>query len=282
MFDSGLLKKIIWCSLLGLSIFSAFSFAEDDCWNIQGNPSIFLYFSPEDLDIARSHLLSYCCTKYPQRFNLVECKKAVAWPDSPYWYDHLIDVGIRKLYARPSELYPTMEPDEDWDAWYKFISDTEQVKNPEVVFQWYQKYWTIKNGAPIVDTDYNRQKSLELLKTAFESESLSLYDKYNNLCFVAMMMYYNWLGSSNNKEDIVDKYYNTCQVLVRNKIKEETSFALSISQYNATTMLIEWISSYTKQFVQHRLMKLFDKFVAIYSLFNTLAKQAPLSTTCTK
>jgi hypothetical protein len=70
--------------------------------------------------------------------------------------------------------------------------------------------------------------------------------------------------------------------MVKARIRQETNLAVMISQQNASTLLQDGITSYTKQFVQNRLMKLFDKFVAISSLFNTLARQAPLSDTCTK
>ncbi|HCB52034.1 TPA: hypothetical protein DEP21_05750 [Patescibacteria group bacterium] len=56
-----------------------------------------------DFAIAKSHILAYCCKEklssfadsgYREKY----CKDLPSvYPESPFWYDHLVDVGFRRL-----------------------------------------------------------------------------------------------------------------------------------------------------------------------------------------
>lgn len=279
---TNLTKKIFWFCLIFVVFFSAFSFAKDDCESISvvASWSLFENFLPaNDLEIARDHLRSYCCTNRADLSALIwKCDNLVFGAESPYWYDHLIDVGLRKLDAE--SMYPNMEPDPQWKIWREFVKNTEQIKTPKIFQKYYLKYWML--SWTYLFSRYESSNYATTLRNIInESKWFNLHDKYINYCFMSMMMYYQWLNLRNI--DIVnDWYYGRCLSMVKARIRQETSLAIMISQYNAATLLVDGLTSYTKQFVQDRLMKLFDKFVAISSLFNTLVKQAPLSDTCTK
>lgn len=276
-------KKIIWLLLVVTIVFSAFGFAKDDCENIDTISYKWLYedfFSADDLEIARDHLRSYCCVERKNLFTEKDflkdwkCYNIVLWPESPYWYDHLIDVGLRKLDAEA--LYPEMEPDPQWKEWRDFLKNTEEVKNPESFQKAYIKYRQQSKQYLFADYKWN----VSSLDNVILNQDFNLHDKYINLCFIAMA-YYQSLPIV-NIDIVAEWYYGKCLSMVKARIRQETSLAIMVSQYNAATLLVSGLTSYTKQFVQDRLMKLFDKFVAISSLFNTLVKQAPLSDTCTK
>ncbi len=265
-------KNLILIVVSVLWFFFSFTFA-DDCNNIGLSWDTLwnyfsLYFSSSDLEIARSHLKSYC-----------EKKSDYTYIQSTYWYDHILDVMLRKLDAREASLYSELAPDEQWLAWVKFITDVENIKNPEKIREEYKKYRTISTTLPVVSSESQRNLSfLSLQNTA----SLSLIDKYINSCFLSLMIYYKWLGISSPKDIVIDGDYDRCMVLIKKRIAQETDYATSISQYGAADMLLSSWDAYTNQFIQNRLMKLFDKISQISLLFNSFKKQAPLVNECTK
>lgn len=268
------LKKIIfWISLLFL--FSSLVFANDgDCTSTNLLQEDWLIFTQDDVKIARSHLLYYCCNEGKGGINPDDCSTAEPWPESPYWFDHLIDIGIRKLSGREDQLYPGMILDTKAKEWYEFLSDPKKAKNPTAISEEYKKNWKA-NPAPTIDTLENSFKDFK------EMSEPSLRDKYTNLCMVAVYMVKN--VTSSNKIDIVkDWYYSRCVSLMSKKIDEESLFTVAISQNSAATMLSDSWTSYTNHFLQDRLMKLRDKMIAISSYFNILLKKAPLSKNCQK
>lgn len=275
-------KKKIWLLvIISISFFSAFSFAKDDCENIFSSTSLSLFsgfLSENDLEIARNHLRSYCCVEKPNLAVLSwKCDNLVLWAESPYWYDHLVDVGLRKLDAE--SLYPWMSWDLQWSEWRDFVKDTEAMKTPELFQKKYIKYWA--QSWTYLFSSYAGKNYTDSLRNILSwASQFNLHDKYINHCFLAMIMYYTLVP--NHIDIVADWYYGRCLSMVKSRIRQETSLAIMISEYNAASLLVDGLTSYTKQFVQSRLMKLFDKLVAISSLFNTLAKQAPLSDTCTK
>lgn len=277
MYNNYFKKNIIWLFLFVVLFFSTFVFAWDDCKSIDVSLDPNLIFTQEDIDLARSHLLAYCCRENEKLFKAEDflstwqCKTATAWPDSPYWYDHLIDIGMRKLSGRKDEIYPEMDLDKDAKEWQDFLSNSEKAKNPVNVSEEYKKHWKL-NDLPVVD---NLSDSLNKF---YATTGITLHDKYTNLCMVALGMYKN----ISNIDIVKDWYYSKCVSLASMKINEETLFTVAISQNSAANMLSDSWTSYTNHFLQDRLMKLRDKMVAISSYFNILLKKAPLSKDCQK
>ena len=140
-------KKIIWFIFVGIYFCSTLSFAKDDCENTGVNSGIVIGFekflNKEDFEVARNHLISYCCVEKPNLEALSwKCDSLVFWPESPYWYDHLVDVGLRRLDAE--FIYPGMTVDPDGKAWRDFIKNPDNITNPTAFLNEYKKYWTLK------------------------------------------------------------------------------------------------------------------------------------------
>lgn len=271
-------KKIIWWIVFLIPLFLGFSFAKTDCDTILSDnvtPS-WVAFSPflslDDLKIAQNHLRSYCCLENLYRWN---CENLDVWPESPYWYDHLIDVWLRKLDAEM--MYPGMIPDPLGKEWREFVKDIDYKKNVSWFGEKYKQYRTIKQ--PYLYELYETNK--DPVSLLWNISWYSLHDKYINYCLVAMLMYYQ-LAPTNHIDIEADGYYGRCFSLVSSRIRQETSLAILISQYNATTLLLDGFTSYTKYFVENRLMKLLDKLSTLSSLFDILLQQAPLSSYCQK
>ncbi len=277
-------KTIVWILLFVLFVFSAFWFA-DDCSSTEIIFHENRIFWQEDIELARSHLQYHCCLhrQWKKDNPFVEkdyqsdglCSNSLQWPSSPYWYDHLIDIGIRKLSAKEEDLYGEMEPDKDGKEWLDFIYNTEEKKTPELISQKYEEFWAQKLPIPNVI----RKENIPVYFDAFEKTlDINLQHKYINLCLVSLHMYEK--SGLKNVDILWDWYYSKCMYLVRSKINQERVVAVTLSQNAWANLLFDSWTSYTNQFIQNRLMKLQDKIIAISSLFNTIGKQAPLSKEC--
>jgi hypothetical protein len=275
--------------ILGVFLVPSFGFAEDDCDRIDVPIRWWMFssFLPvEDVEIARKNLTSYCCVERRELFGFDDfkqwgkCSQLTVWAESLYWYDHLVDVWLRRLDAE--SLYSGMSVDPLWSWWRHFITGTG-MKTPEIFTNVYTWYWT--QSWPYLFAYYTWGFIFDsLVDITARKDYFTLYDKYINYCFVAMMMYHRWLWL---RDVIIDQgknsgYYGRCLSMVKSRVRQETSLAVMISQYNSARMLVESLSSYTDQFVQNRLMGLQDKILGISSLFAILANQAPLSADCMK
>ena len=98
-----------------------------------------------DLEIARTHLLAYCC-KEKRVTDQTICKDLPSiYPESPYFYDHLIDVGFRRLDVVGA--YNVNSVDTLAKDWYTFITqqkDPTAAITPLVIQQKYETYWTMR------------------------------------------------------------------------------------------------------------------------------------------
>lgn len=279
-------KLIIWFILFVLTFFCGFGFADDCSFNeIDFKPN--LIFSQEDIELARSHLLNYCCknkklengeTFSSIKINIDKCKNTSIWPDSPYWYDHFVDIGIRKLSAREDDLYDGMKPDEDWKKWIEFIEDVERQKTPGLISKMYDEFWNVKYPIPDIFQNNFIRAYLNIKTDSFSNTGMNLYHKYANLCLIVSNMYQDiWL-----KSVVVFEQYWKCVNLVDSKINNEKIITNVLSQKFAANLLFDSFISYTDQFIQNRLMKLQDKIVDISSFFYIIGKQAPLEKNCNK
>ena len=273
-------KNKIWFFLIFVFVFFGFTLAaENDCNYVGAGIKPNKIFTDEDIEVARSHLLSYCCdinkwkqsSQYPPSAytETWKCTTLVDWPDSPYWLDHLIDVWIRKLSAR--ELYPDMRP--DWQ-WYEWLELLKQEQTPSMLSVRYEDFWRINHYPILTDFDYKYRAEYFLI-----SDWVSLWDKYLNLCVVSFAMLDI---RASEAPRMTEKHYESCMQLIRSKMREETIIAYNISQNAGGVVLSDAWNGFLKQFMQNRLMKLRDKIFAISWFFDIIGKQAPLSSTCNR
>lgn len=284
-----LLFKCIF--LVPISLFSVlvFCFADDDCILATAPVSSFSWsaFSGvlpySNLTLAYDHLLSYCCTKnlFPEW--IVDCSKASpsVFLESPYLFDHIIDVWFRHLDVTSAYSWQVVD---SWaQAWYDFLhlSGTKAM-TPLMVQAQYKKFWSL-NQVPLLQDEGGDILNYLPLYTGF-----SLWDKYYNLCFVLKNWYEKILQPDSDKWPIIiwDQYtessfYNKCMNLAEEKVGQELSFTQTSMLERSTNTLQTTIESYIiTNFVQDRLSSLLDKLKSIVQLFIQVVAQAPLSKRC--
>ena len=278
-------------------------------------------YPKEALEMAIKNLTSYCCRDILKQWKAgpdARCKDADKlsipwhdWPDSPYLFDHLIDVGLRRLDALNN--YPDVQADPTWIArrvgsgddigsgddnrkWIKTEAESTDVTSPLKIVNGYKFYrtlsgaWMFKKIHLKIENmstgeiwtlatflgEYNNQATL----------SVSLADKYNNLCRIARNIYEKkpwqevviwWDKLSKGRS-----YYTDCQGMVANRINQENIYVKGILINKAADMLQKNFEAIHKQFVQDKLTALQETISRIRDMIQTVVRQAPYCTKCSK
>jgi len=137
---------------------------------------------------ALIHLKAYCCNQKQILCSKEETDnlpKEKMYPASPYLFDHLIDITMRRLDGI-QELAYGLEVDTAGLARRKMITDAANDINGEqakTIKDAYTAYWTLHKkttkNLTWVTINYNSQNS----------ENFSLGDKYNSLCKIIKNIY---------------------------------------------------------------------------------------------
>lgn len=286
--------KKIHLILISAVLLFGFGFAENDCelamsW-ARVRPSLWSVYSwvisYPDLSVAYDNLYAYCCkeTLFPEgQWNCILAPQKV-YLESPYLFDHLIDVGFRRLEvvgAYSGQIIDTWAK-----AWYDFLhpSTWTLALTPLMVQEQYKNQWSLTH-IPLLQDEAGDLKNYLPLYTGF-----SLRDKYYNLCYVVKNAYQRVLQWDPKKwpMDIWNQYnpsslYSTCMSLAEQKVSRELTFTQTLMVERSSSTLETTMQSYTMtSFVKDRLMILMDKLKSVVALFEKITKQAPLSKRCAK
>ena len=236
--------------------------------------------------MAYDHLFAYCCDNdlYPDaEAGYCDLAPSEVYLESPYLFDHLLDVGLRHLDA--SSAYPGEIIDPSAVEWSNlFSTHPEKPLTPLFLEAQYKKYWSLTHVPLFQDEAGSLSNYLPLYTTS----GFSLRDKYYNLCFVLKTAYETVLQPDSQKWPVVigdqsqdASFYTACMNLVSQKVTDERAFTQSTLFTRAASTMQTSMESYTMtSFVQDRLLPLFDKLKAIVSLFGKIANQAPVSKRC--
>lgn len=237
-----------------------------------------------DLSVAYDNLYAYCCKEelfVEWQWGCENAPKKV-YLESPYIFDHLIDVWFRRLDvigAYSGQIIDTWA-----QLWYAFLhpSTGTLALTPLMVQEQYKNYRSLTH-IPLLQDEWGSIESLLSLYTGF-----SLRDKYYNLCFVVKNAYQKVIQSDPKKWsfDIWNQYvksslYSSCMDLAEQKVSNELMFAQTLMLERSTSTLETTMQSYVMtSFVKDRLMSLMDKLKSVVALFEKITKQAPLSKRC--
>jgi len=280
--------------LISAVLLFGIGFAENDCglstsW-ARVNSSTWSVYSGvvpySDLSVAYDNLYAYCCKEglFPQNSNPCGSSLGPVYLESPYMFDHLIDVWFRRLDVVGA--YSGQIIDSWAKAWYDFLhpSTWTLALTPLMVQEQYKNHWSLTH-IPLLQDEPEELPVYLPLYTGF-----SLRDKYFNLCYVVKNAYQKILqrDSSRWPMDIWTHYnpsslYSTCMSLAEQKVSRELTFTQTLMLERSSSTLETTMQSYTMtNFVKDRLMSLMDKLKAVVALFEKVAKQAPLSKRCAK
>jgi hypothetical protein len=223
---------------------------------------------PEALAKSFENLKKYCCqlNKIGSDF----CKSfqnSTYYPESAYLFDHLIDVGFRRLDGR-SDLAYGLVPDPTGKARRDFITkaaETTDGTTAKTIMDTYKTYRTKKITLPgdIVNfiTNYN---TLSVV---------SLEDKYMNLCEIMKDVY----NKISEQKVVIGSYqnsfYNKCQQLAEKRISDEYTYTKVLLSKKSNELLHSTTQAYIqKYFIQDKMLALIDTVNQIKSLFSSMVQ----------
>ncbi len=240
------------------------------------------FLPTESFKIVVANLKAYCCSQ------VIKCsQEEIAnlpkyYPESPYMFDHLIDVSMRRLDGISSLAYGG-----DVDPMAKFRRETideiaanpigEQAVTIEKTFKTYRSELNpkkINNLEERVLPHYNTENT----------ELLSLIEKYNKLCEINKLLYKDMQDHQAiniGKYGETKSFYRKCENIVRERIQRENQYVKLLMIQKSTQMLTETTKAYTKKhFVEEKLMGLRNLITKVKDYFNTVVQKAPVAKKC--
>lgn len=235
-------------------------------------------------NIAIIHLQAYCCNE-----KKILCSDTLKnklpteknYPQSPYLFDHLIDVTMRRLDGIP-ELAYGLPPDKAGEARRKTITkfaNNTNGEHAETIKDTFTSYRTLNK---------KNTKDLEKVKERFGGENIegfSLADRYNTVCKLMKGIY----------EEIQDKkteiggefednsFFKKCKNMVKERVDREQGYTKLIIVKQSSQLLNKTTEAYTQTyFVEEKLMWLWKLISNVKDLFETIVQQAPTSKSCSK
>lgn len=252
----------------------------------------------DDLNTALLNLKKYCCEHDESMIWSQSCEKDYWFfnenaLDSPYLFDHLLDVILRRLNGLPGEknIYTKtkMTLDDKWKDWRERINKealNTKWSNPQTISTKYTEFWKQSPsnlGYNITSQIYatfwalDDQRFLKyvsgewspteatdskIIAEAFKNyDKRTLYDRYINACALSKYFYalLDVWPNSDDKKIIINKTAdNSCDKIIENQIKWENQYVSLVAQRSSNLFLsnyIEWYISYLYE-RQDRLQKL--------------------------
>ena len=234
---------------------------------------------PQALEKAFENLKKFCCQSSSiDDTNCKWYKQAQGYPLSPFLYDHLIDIWLRRLDGIAKFAYG-LSGDETGTKRRTFITQAATggvSPQSKGIADEYKNYRTTKNT---INED-STPSQIQMFLQNYNTPDVSLVDKYNTICEI-MKRAYNSIASE--KILIDSTAYNKCQKLIERRINNEYTYTKTIMIKTANETMNEVYKTYTmKYFVQEKIMELMDLISQIKSLFSTMVNQAAASKSCTK
>ena len=237
----------------------------------------------DDLNTALFNLKKYCCDNDIWSIPSQTCKQDEPYYnsnvlESPYLFDHLFDVIIRRFnWLIKASPYKKMSRDPKWTSWRNWIDSIANgtKSTPNEIITKYQQTWKVSSPglwydiAPKIYNAFWNQDDQDLLtyvswkwntkesrtlKSAMKSYSnRTLYDRYINSCALGEY-FYALLNVGVNSEDekkIVNKLSDrSCDKVVEKHINWENAYVSLVIHKSETVFLspfVVWYMSYLEK-----------------------------------
>lgn len=150
-------------------------------------------FPADAIRKAVSNLKKYCCSNN----NLIDATYCAdvdfsekKFPESPYLYDHLLDVGFRRLDAFPdAKSRYTLTPDALGQERRTFITQAGEDKEGTTSKVIMEKYNALRNSKISLPASPSESEVNGFIENYNNADRVSLYDKYLTLCEIAKRIY---------------------------------------------------------------------------------------------
>jgi hypothetical protein len=216
-------------------------------------------FDKSALDVAREHLANYC-------------GKGGPGAESPYLFDHLVDIGFRKLDAyTDSALIYWLTPDAKGKEWQdKLMQFAGQFSNTDT-----GKEPVKENTIGLFITDFTTYRPTNTLWIAYNQDtckidnysSLSLYERYKATCEIARCISMKQpiavtAGEAPTDNSSNKLTNNPCNDISSNRFINEASYVKQLLTRVGIRAITSNLTSYTQSyFVWGRWQALFDKMM---------------------
>lgn len=209
------------------------------------------------------------CDGYPTSKN---------YPNSLILYDHLLDVGLRRLDGNKDLAYG-LPVDPTGEAWRTFIIQAAGDKEGKITAKnILEKYTAARSRGKQILPNARSKIQFENYMRNYNTPETTLADKYYNMCNVIGTIAATFKGTS-----IGNSFQSDCLALVNKRIADEATYTKIIMIKKSNELLHTSLQAYTqKYFVQEKMMTLMTLVNKIKSLFATMVQQAAVSKTCSK
>lgn len=186
----------------------------------------------ENARVAATHLLAYCCEK--KWTNAEDCAGAglatvlpgsLLYAESPYLYDHLIDVGFRRLDGDEATQYPDAKLDDAGKTRRKNIRDYATATNgviPRIILEQYGMAWEVEKSIP-----YSSETNPDFKTISKNRSTYGLKNKYFTTCYLAQYINNGFISAHDVRESTTvgnTDLYNSCIRLANTVIEKEFNY----------------------------------------------------------
>ena len=217
------------------------------------------------LKIAQQNHKNYCC-KYHNDLTSSSVDTFCAdnptttYVDSPWLFDHLIDVGFRYLDGLEDLQYDGADVDTKAKEWREKIIELASDPNGAVPLQILSDYttyrWNRKTDLNIVQSqDVSCSDSLQrFARYNAERDSLPLTQKYYIICELSSCM------ASNQK----NTFLTVCQAAAQKRVLQEDDYVQWVLVYQWQQSLNTTFNAYARSYMNHnKLNTLLEKIVTM-------------------
>ena len=193
--------------------------------------------------------------------------------DSPYLFDHLFDVIMRRLsgLSWDANIYQNMKLDHKWEKRRNLISshaESASWSSPQTIIKEYQDMRSANydissrvnnkfvsdstsNFLLYVSGQWDSKESKEIANAFKDYGKWSLYDRYRNACALTEYFYALLLGGDTNSTvkntTIINVTNWVCDSIISNQIKSENMYTKLVMKKSANLFQknhFEWYTSY--------------------------------------
>lgn len=190
------------------------------------------------------------------------CNYTVWWAESPLLFDHLIDIGFRRLDAFEDErLRYELSVDSMWSRWISKINeftDAEKITTPEKIINAYVEFW---GDDPEITIDGPNSDTCAVKNY----DKLNLYKRYIATCEMARcismkktIVITEWVVQSS--ASLVKT--NRCLWIVADRKENELAFVRQLTARASMRATDSLFTSYTNTYFKSRWSDLFENFAA--------------------
>lgn len=217
----------------------------------------------ESINTAILNLKKYCCEKelWWLDMKLETCENVKTFfndniIDSPYLFDHLFDVVMRRLSGLTGEYDIYTKTNMSWDSlwlerrsWINSQAENVSWANPQILIDKYQQFWqpsspqswydiseklsatfrdlSDQDFLTYVSGQWWSDESVHIAEVLKNYDSWTLYDRYNNACAITQYLYALldlWVSSEDKVRTINNLARWACKQVVKSQIDNENSY----------------------------------------------------------